>query len=505
MLRETERKYEVAADVRLPAPSELVSGGSVQSDEQVLTATYFDTPDLRLAQVGVTLRRRVGGTDAGWHLKLPVEKDVRDEVRLPLGRSVRRPPATLVALTRVYTRGAELGPVAELRTERHRHALANAEDDGRELVEIVDDQVRATTMGTETTTLSWREVEVELLEAGSAELLDDIEKALLTAGATRSPAASKLAKLLGDRVTPASPPPLGKKSSAGGVILAYLWTQAAELRRHDPLVRRNAPDAVHQMRVASRRMRSVLQANRRIVDRERAEPLIEELKWLGGELAAARDSEVMAERFENLVAELPPELVLGPVQGTLTREFEGRQRDALAAGIAALNGDRYLALLDMIDGFFADPPVTERAGRPAKRELRRGIERAWRRLRGRMATVESSDVATERDVALHEARKAAKRLRYSAEAAEPVFGKPAQRMRKQLKGVQSLLGTHQDTVVARAELRAIGASAFGQGLNTFTFGVMHGAEKARADEAEREIPDAWKRLNAKKIVGWLEE
>ena len=86
---------------------------------------YFDTADLRLARAGITLRRRKGGSDAGWHLKLPVAADSRDELRVPLGRARRTPPAELTALTRVYTRGATLLPVVRLRTRRRRWPLAD--------------------------------------------------------------------------------------------------------------------------------------------------------------------------------------------------------------------------------------------------------------------------------------------------------------------------------------------------------------------------------------------
>jgi hypothetical protein len=102
--REIERKYEAIEGLELRDPASLLGIETASGpDEQDLAAVYFDIADLRLISAGVTLRRREGGSDAGWHLKLPAGKDSREELRIPLERSPRRPPAELVALTRVYS------------------------------------------------------------------------------------------------------------------------------------------------------------------------------------------------------------------------------------------------------------------------------------------------------------------------------------------------------------------------------------------------------------------
>jgi CHAD domain-containing protein len=115
------------------------------------------------------------------------------------------------------------------------------------------------------------------------------------------------------------------------------------------------------MRVAARRMRSALQAFGRLINRDRTRHLTAELKWMAGELSGARDAEVMAERSTEILADLPDELVLGPVGAALTRSFERRQADARKVALAALNSDRYLALHDAIDALLADPPFTRAA------------------------------------------------------------------------------------------------------------------------------------------------
>jgi inorganic triphosphatase YgiF len=105
-----------------------LSGVAQESDlaEQKLEAEYYDTSDLRFVRAGVTLRRRSGGGDAGWHLKLPLEAGARREIRLPLGRPSRRVPAELATLVRAYARGQALAPVALITTVRRPRALLDA-------------------------------------------------------------------------------------------------------------------------------------------------------------------------------------------------------------------------------------------------------------------------------------------------------------------------------------------------------------------------------------------
>jgi len=501
--RETERKFEAIEEVELlDSARSLGFDTAIGPEDQDLEAVYFDTADLRLIRAGVTLRRRQGGSDAGWHLKLPGGKDSRDELRLPLGRSPRRPPTELVALTRVYTRGATLAPVAELNTRRRRWVLADA--DGRSLAELVDDQVTARTMGEQTTTVSWREVEVELGEHGQLKLLDRIERRLLKVGAQRAGYSSKLGRLLADRMPPpVITPSADRARSAGELVLAYLGAQAQQLRRYDPLVRQDVPDAVHQMRVAARRMRSALQSFPRIIDRDQTRELTAELKWVAGELGGARDTEVMAQRFAAILAEFPDELKLGPVEAAFTRSFARRQADARDVALAALDSDRYLALHDRIDALLADPPVTARATYKAKCELPTSVRRAYHRVESRVADADRQPPGEDRGLALHEMRKAAKRLRYAVEAVQPTLGKPAARLRKRLKAVQELLGEHQDTAVSRPVLRQLAAQTHLDGGNGFTYGLMYAAEAARAEQAKNDLPSAWMRMRKSKNIAWL--
>ena len=504
--RETERKFDAAERDVLPILSGISDlGGQTGPQEQVLEAVYYDTYDLRLARAGVTLRRRSGGDDAGWHLKLPQGGDSRDELRVPLGRSAAAPPAELAVLTLAHSRGAELEPVALMTTRRRRWRLSDSDDEP--VAELVDDHVTAHTLGTvgaQTTAKSWREVEVELVGHGKPELLDRVERRLGKAGVRRSGSASKLARLLGDRLPPrpSSPAP-DAKSRAGRAVVAYLSGQAEEITRYDPLVRQQVPDAVHRMRVATRRMRSVLQVASRVIERDRARRLAEELKWLADVLGPARDLEVLQERFDQATAALPLEEVAGPVKQRFTRYFARREAAAADDVRAALDDARYFALLDDIDALITNPPLTRRGRRPARRELPRLIRRVDAKVTRRMRRADQRRPGPPRDAALHEVRKAAKRLRYATEVALPVLDKPARRFHKRVKTVQQLLGEHHDAVVSRPVLREIGMQAHRDGENGYTFGLLRGQQSTEIHDVERALPAAWRQLTARKRRRWL--
>lgn len=196
---ETEQKYDAAADFILPDLSGL--GGYAKATRRqryYLSATYFDTEGLDLIKNRVTLRRRVGGPDEGWHLKLPVRKDTRQEVRTPLGEGdTGTVPARLAAQVEHITAGRALHPIAILDTERIVVTLTGQA--GEPLAEVADDLVTATRLDQPgAAPMRWREIEVEAVEgADAASLLEAVGQALRGAGARRSSAASKLARLLG--------------------------------------------------------------------------------------------------------------------------------------------------------------------------------------------------------------------------------------------------------------------------------------------------------------------
>jgi CHAD domain-containing protein len=497
-MMEIERKYEADVATVVPELAGLPGVASESGSEEIqLEAEYYDTEDLRLLQAGVTLRRRRGGSDEGWHLKLPAGPDARQELHRPLGRG-RAVPAEFARLTRVHARSAPLGPVARISTVRRQRLLLDAAGDS--LAEVADDTVSAQSMGEVTVLSQWREIEVELT-GGGRKLLDAADRRLREAGLRPPGHAAKLERALDGRLpAPLPRPPAGGR--AGQVVLAYVTEQATALKAWDPQVRRDAPDAVHQMRVASRRLRSALQTFRTVLPPARTEHLRGELKWLGEVLGAARDSEVLAGHLAGLLEQVPTELVLGPVSATVTEILAPRNGAARRAAVRALDSPRYLALLDDLDALTAAPPDEPAAAGPA-RALRADVARAYRRLRRRAKIAQGLPDGPELDAALHETRKAAKRARYAADALVPSAGKPARRFAAQMKALQSVLGDHHDTVVARAAIRDLGVRAHLAGSNAFTFGLLYELDASQGRELSDEAWLTWLTARRKKLRAWL--
>src|SRR5258708_10484541 len=118
-ITETERKYDAPQGAAVPDLADLPQvAAESDPEEQTLRAEYYDTDDLRLIRNGITLRRRTGGNDAGWHLKLPLGGDSRSEILLPPGRASRHVPAELPQLRPAFTPRPPLRPGAPKSTLR---------------------------------------------------------------------------------------------------------------------------------------------------------------------------------------------------------------------------------------------------------------------------------------------------------------------------------------------------------------------------------------------------
>ena len=275
---------------------------------------------------------------------------------------------------------------------------------------------------------------------------------------------------------------------AGEFVRATLRDQLAALQSADVLLRTEQPDAVHQVRVAARRLRSTLAAFRAVLDRDATDPVREELAWLGAELSRARDEEVALTHLRDLVAAEPVELVLGPVAARLQQSLLREERAGLDRALETLSEPRYLRLLDAVHDLVAAPPFTDRADEPVEPIVGDAVGRSVRRLRRHMATARHADEG-DRHHALHAVRKAAKRVRYATEIAAPELT-GAKSVVRAAKRIQTVLGEVQDTVVTRELCRRLGVVAFAEGENAFTFGRLHALEQARAEGGER---DFWAR------------
>ena len=318
--------------------------------------------------------------------------------------------------------------MARIETRRRLTTLRDAP--GQSLAEIALDNVAAQTLGGSTTLSHWDEVEVELT-GGSPRLLRAVADRLRRSGLHTAERSTKLEHALaaspvvlaGSQARAARRAGAGLRLSsgslAGEVVLAYLDAQAGRLVTLDPAVRRDVPDAVHQMRVTTRRLRSAIQDFPMVLPAAATRQLRDELRWLGGVLGTARDAEVLREAFQAELAATPAELVIGPVKARVTTHFAAREAAARTAVLDALDSPRYFAILDALDQLLADPPQAAAATAPAGEVMAHAVGRAYRRTRRRMRRAWRVPPGPARDTLLHDARKAAKRARYAAEAARP--------------------------------------------------------------------------------------
>ncbi|MGZ5404010.1 MAG: CHAD domain-containing protein [Nocardioides sp.] len=422
---------------------------------------------------------------------------------MPLGE-VENPPPELLDRVRVLIRDAPVAPSAVLVTRRRVHRLLGK--GGVVLAELCDDQVTGTTSSELPTVEEWREWELELVDA-PAELLDAAEPVLIRAGARPTTAPSKVARVLAESL-PTRPSwqerrALDSRPTAGELLSAYVADNLTRLERQDQLLRSGDHEGVHQLRVAARRLRSALTTYAPIVEPDTVIELRAELKWFGGVLSQARDAQVLRRRLSALVEQQPAELVVGPVVDRISGELQESFRTGRVQADEALDGERYFRLIDRLEAFLETPPFRDAAGSDAREVVPHLVQAELDRLCKRDRAHRRARSGEARDLALHEVRKSAKRLRYAAETAEPVFPKRATGLAAVAEALQEVLGEHQDSVVSRTILCEIGARAHADGESAFTFGLLHAVEACGAAELEHRYEDVLADLPRKDLGVWL--
>lgn len=507
MAREVEAKFRVHPPFEVPDLTGEETGiASVSGPtSRELTAVYWDTSDLRLAREGITLRHRSGeGAGDGWHLKLPMHEagipdastGVREELH-EVGPETDVPDS-LQQLVTVHVRGAVLGPVATLLTTRSTYVLQGA--DGEPVAELTDDAVSVLNQGQ--VAGRFREIEVESVN-GDLDVLGRAGDVLRAAGAVGGEFVPKVVRALGPQATgdpdPPLPPLVDVHGQARLAIQAILRRYVRVLMAQDPMVRRGEPDSVHQMRVAARRLRSALKTFGPLVDEAWAKSLRAELAWLADALGHARDGEVLLERLMHDLDALTPELVVGQVRTRMQTQLGGDLVAAQDHAVETLRSERYLALVDRLVDAAWDPMTTHRAEAATDVVLRDCIGSAWRRLE-RAATRLKKATATDED--WHEARIAAKQVRYAAEAVVPMFGKPAKRLATKAEQIQELLGEHQDAVVAAATLRRL-ATDRRAGATAFTLGLLYARQQDAIAATRTAFPAIWAEASKPAHRKWL--
>lgn len=477
---ERELKFEADDAFALPDLTALVPGARIKAaPARKLEATYYDTADLRLARWGATLRHRSEDGAARWTVKLAAAADrpgLRARHELDFDNE-----AEAVELVTAFARASPLTAVARVVTRRVPFVLEA--QDGAVLAEVDDDEVTA--YRGRHVAARFREVEVELGPSADERLAKAVAKRFRKAGAHPSPHAAKVLHAVApDGLTPELEP----RATDAGATTAELVAAAiaAGVRRlivHDPLVRLGLDaEAVHQARVATRRLRSDLHTFAPFLDAAWTAATSEELQALARSLGAVRDADVLEERLRHAAERLPEgdRRHAGKLLAALARQREA-SRDGLLAGLRA---EDYRSLLDRLVAAAQSPP---RVGaldeaRPAMATV---VATRWRAVRTRAAGVDGTDAA------LHAVRIAAKRCRYAAEAGAPVLGQNGEALARAMADVQTVLGDHQDAVVAEGWLRqAAGAPRLGAAA-AMAAGQLMAAQRDDAAAAAARFPGAW--------------
>ncbi len=495
----TERELKLAAGpaFHLPPLDDLAGELTAAPIEEGRYETvYFDTPDLRLSRWGASLRHR---SREGWTLKLaPEHADgmlARSELEF-MGPATR-PPAQALEPVRAYVRHETLSPVARLSTWRRRLRLS---DPAGPVVEVVDDEVSV--LDGRRVAGRFREVEIELKDERGAQYLRPLLDRLREAGAVPSDPVPKHVRALGPRAT--EPPEvfaedLGPDSTAAEAVRAALARTVARIFKQDPNVRLGSdPEAIHQMRVATRTLRSHLRTFRPLLgESPELDRLSAETKWLADALGEVRDLEVLEDRLRSEAHALPEEdVALGErIAGLLEAEIKAARKRL----VEALDSERYLDLLDGLVALATRPPLVGDPERPATEVVTQLVRKPWRKLKRAVSDLPPAAEAPEDD--LHRVRILAKRARYAAEAAAPVAGRPAERFAKAVASLQTLLGEHQDSVVAARFLRSV----MGGARRAFVAGEL-AAMEAHAQTAVRSgFNETWKAARQRSLREWLKQ
>jgi CHAD domain-containing protein len=460
-----------AADFELPD----LHGRAIPS--RTFTETYFDTADGRLAKAGFSLRRRVENGKGVWQLSVHSDGTA---LNVESAGGPTKPPEDLQELVTAASAGFALASVARLRTtitgvrvRRGSHTLAKVE---LASIAVLDGQ---------RTVRELREIELQPLAADKKELAR-LVKSLRKAGAKRGDGEP----LYRDAVGPEAYPDLPAPTPGLERLRTFIRDQHARMLAHDPGVRLSSdPEDLHQLRVAVRRLRSVLRTARPLLDQGWTERVRGELSWLGDELGTARDLDVLLAHLRREVAELAPgdRRALRPLLSTLVREREATQ----ARVLETLRGERYLGLLATIEGAASSPPPG------VEGELSDAARQEFGRLRKAMAKLEDDPS----DEALHKARIRGKRARYAAELLEDELGKGGARLISRAKRFQDVAGEHQDAVVAEERIRKL-AGGNRSGRTALAAGILVGRQRERRRLAAEALPEAWARLDDAAAKVW---
>ena len=266
------------------------------------------------------------------------------------------------------------------------------------------------------------------------------------------------------------------------LLRGFFREQHARMLAHDAGVLSGGdPEDLHQLRVAVRRLRSILRTAKPALDERGAESLGGELSWLAGETGLARDFDVLLPALRNDADALDSDErdALRPVLGNMTVA----RVTAVERAQKAVGSERYRSLLGMLEQAADSLPQNGNGS------LEDAARQEFKRLKKAMKRV----VEDPTDAAIHRARIKGKRARYVVELLEAELGKPASRLTSATKHFQDVAGEHHDTVVAEEQVRAALRGLRAQ-RTLLAAGLLVAAERERRRSAAAELPSAWKRV-----------
>jgi CHAD domain-containing protein len=472
-----EREIKLAVDDHFRLPH--LPG--IPLPRRLLTSTYYDTSQYDLARAGITLRHRVERGKQAWQLKLPLIKD-RQEIEMVDRQSI--PPTTFRDLLFLHLGRRRLVPVATLRVWR---TGVRVRKDKIDIADVTLDQVSVLKNGA--VLQRFRELEIEQVN-GTSSTLPDLERQLRRAGAGNHDGRPKLFRAL---ALPASAPDAPPPQDAP-VVDHLKWALAQHVRwllAHDPGTRLGAEnESLHQMRMATRRLRAILRAAQPVLVPEWAVSLENELSWVGELLGPARDLDVQILYFHDEAAALDARdrKPLAQFVAHLQTQRETVQHVLLSE----LKSARYLDLIRRLQQAAQDPAVVG-----TTIALSALAKSAFKKLRKAIQRLGSSPI----NARLHEIRIKTKRARYAAQLAEPTVGKSATRFINKARVVQDVLGMHQDAIQAEAHVRAFLKQSTSVRA-AFVAGRMVERQRERRERARKKMRTLWKGLLKRGEKAW---
>ena len=498
---EIERTYDLPEGGALP---DLIGAGGVMQVEHEdpfeLDATYWDTERYDLVAAHVTVRRRTGGHDAGWHIKRAASDTVRHEQHFPLTDDADAVPDELLAALSTERRGRDLHPVVRITTTRTVTRLLD--EDGDQVAELADDQVSAQRLDADAPAdpTTWREVEVEAVAGVDEQVADALFTALdgRFAGVGAGPAAvaSKLARGLAGAPAPrlqtAEKP---AKGTAARALTKRLRKLRSTLLGQEALLRSGEPADLRETAETALGIAAVLGSYRP------AFPAGDELDRAAAAADALAVVTARAALTEYLIARLPR--ASSPAQDALvdaaTREritaASREQRDeAVAEVVAFLREPAFAALLDALDDAVERPAPTDWALRDPKRVAQdvSAIEKP--RVRDLVRAAVGDDPADEAGdrAATERAWDATLRTRMAMDVLRDDAFPHA--LWKRIGTAADVLTERVRSLHALEQLRAAAALAAEDGEETFGYGVLAGDRVRLAEESYDEAVHALTRI-----------